>query len=215
MYNWRAKSLTPPWYRMGYAVDDAEQKAVRASHNAYAKKTRHSTDDGEVFRWVPPPGCGPGLTCVFNQLVVRNRADLHPIAERFRARAQQETLNANQVAELVISFVQAIRYEVPKSEPFGVLPPTLVAAESHGDCDSKSLLALMLLKEVGITGVMISSTAHRHTMIGVPLITSGKHFSHAGRRYAFTECTAAGAPIGYMDPKLETPNDWRVEPVNL
>jgi hypothetical protein len=215
MFSWKAKSLTPNSYRMGYALAEAEQEAVHASHNDYAKKTKHSTDDGEVFTWVPPPGCPPSLSCVLNQLVVRNRSDLQPIADLFRTRAQQESLDANQVAALVVGFVQSIRYQVPKAEPFGVLPPALVAAESWGDCDSKSLLALMLLEEVGITGVMISSAAHRHSMVGVPLITTGKHFSHAGRRYAFVECTAAGAPIGYIDPKLESPYDWRVVPVNL
>lgn len=215
MYAWRAQSLVPTDYRMGYALEGSEQTSVRASHRAYAKKVGHETEDGEVFRWSPPPGCGGGMTCVFEQLVVRNRPDVLPIAEKFLVRVQSGGLNSLQATQLVISWVQAIRYEVPKQEPFGVLPPALVAAESRGDCDSKALLALMILHELGIKGVLISSSIHRHTMLGVPLPVAGSYFTHQGRRYAFVECTAAGAPIGYLDPKLKKPNDWQAVPVKL
>lgn len=215
MYGWRARTLTPKDYRMGYALAGTEQLAVRDAHLSYARKVNHETDDGEVFRWTPPPGCSGGLTCVFEQLVARNRDAVRPIAERFRVRIQAAKLDSLQASTLVVSWVQAIRYEVPRKEPFGVLPPALVAAESRGDCDSKALLALMILHELGVEGMLISSSIHRHTMLGIPLPVSGSYFTYAGRRYAFTECTAKGAPIGYMDPKLKSPNDWRAVPVKL
>ncbi len=215
MYAWRARTLLPRDYRMGYALAGNEQESVRNAHNAYARKVHHESEDGEIFRWTPPPGCAGGLSCVFEQLVKRNRADLKPIVERFRARASAAKLDSMQTAVLVISWVQAIRYEVPKVEPFGVLPPALSAAESRGDCDSKALLALMILDELGIRGMLISSSIHRHTMLGIPLPVSGSYFTYAGRRYAFTECTAAGAPIGYMDPKLKSPNDWTAVPIKM
>jgi len=213
MYAWRARKLVPRDYRMGYALAGTEQTSIRNDLQRYARSVKHETDDGEVFRWSPPPGCRGGLKCVFEKLIARNRSDVLPIAERFRSRARSSKLDSLQTAMLVISWVQAIRYEVPKKAPFGVLPPALVAAESRGDCDSKALLALMILHELGIDGMLISSSIHRHTMLGLPLPVAGAHFRYGGRRYAFTECTAKGAPIGYMDPKLKSPNDWKAVPV--
>ncbi len=215
MYGWRARTLVPMDYRMGYALEGSEQAAVRDAHHAYARKVRHETTDGEVFRWMPPPGCVGSLACVFEELVKKNRASVKPIAERFRLRVSAAGLDAMQAATLVVTWVQAIRYEVPLKEPFGVLPPALVAAESWGDCDSKALLALMILHELGIEGLLVSSSIHRHTMLGIALPASGNHFTYAGRRYAFTECTAVGAPIGYMDPKLKQPNDWSAVVVRM
>jgi hypothetical protein len=97
---------------------------------------------------------------------------------------------------------------VPDKEPFGLLVPALVVAEKRGDCDSKSLLALMLLHELGIESVIVESEAHHHAMLGVPLPSQGASFEYNGHRYAFTECTAEGWPIGRMDPRLTHPNDW-------
>ncbi|MFW5740491.1 MAG: hypothetical protein ACOC1F_09005, partial [Myxococcota bacterium] len=163
----------------------------------------------------PGPACQGDMRCVFEELVAHNRPAVLPIAERFRARAKSTGMNAVEAAELIIAFVQDIRYEIPKAEPFGVLPPSLVMSESRGDCDSKALLALMLLREINVSSILISSQAHRHTMLGVALPASGRSFSHAGRRYAFVECTAKGSPIGHINPELLRPNDWRAVPVRV
>ena len=89
-------------------------------------------------------------------------------------------------------------------------PPSLVVKERDGDCDSKTLLAHMILRELGIESVLVSSDAHRHTMLGLALPSAGTTFTHRGRRYAFVEMTAKRAPIGYIDPRLLRPNDWHV-----
>src|SRR6201999_3184582 len=109
-------------------------------------------------------------------------------------------LDALQTATLVVAFVQSIQYEVP-DEPLGLLPPALVAAERRGDCDSKSLLALVLLKELGIDAVMLESDAQHHAMLGVALPAPGTSITVQGRRYAFTECTGTGWAIGQIDPR--------------
>jgi hypothetical protein len=71
----------------------------------------------------------------------------------------------------------------------------------------------MLLRDMGIDSIMLSSVAHRHAMLGIALPAPGTPFTHAGRRYAYTECTAKGSPIGHINPELLRPNDWRAVPV--
>jgi transglutaminase-like putative cysteine protease len=215
MFHWLVADMRPSGYRLGYSLSELEERQIAADHEKYARSVGHERVDAEVFKWAPPPECGTDLRCPFEQLMGRNRPAVLPLAERFRARAASAGLTSAQLASIVVGFVQSIRYEVPREVPFGVLPPALVASEKRGDCDSKALLALMILRELGIDGRLVSSQAHRHSMLGVAIPSSGKYFEHAGRRFAFTECTAVGAPIGFMDPRFSHPDDWRVVPVRI
>jgi hypothetical protein len=169
----------------------------------------------DSFVWSPGPECRGDMRCVFEDMVARNRPGILPIAERFRTHAKSSGMTVLQATELIVAFVQDIRYEIPKKEPFGVLPPALVMSESRGDCDSKALLGLMLLREINVSSILISSQAHRHTMLGVALPASGRSFTFAGRRYAYVECTAKGSPIGHVNSDLLHPNDWRAVPVRV
>lgn len=57
------------------------------------------------------------------------------------------------------------------------------------------------------------STARSSSWKLVALPTIGEKVKLLGRDYAFVEMTAENAPIGHVNPKLLTPNDWRVVPV--
>jgi hypothetical protein len=152
---------------------------------------------------------------VLEELAGRSKDSVEPIAAVFKRRARDAKLSSLDLASIIVGFVQYIRYEIPRDEPFGLLPPSLVAYQKRGDCDSKALLGHMLLSEVGISSVILSSIAHKHAMLGIALPVPGKTHSHAGARYAYTECTAKGSPIGHINPELLRPDDWRVLPVAL
>jgi transglutaminase-like putative cysteine protease len=213
-YRFEVRPLEPKIYRAAYALAEAEHKEVRAEYVRWARSVGFEKIDRDRFRWHPPEGCGSDLRCVFDEAARRDAPDLAPLADLFRARSRDAHLNTLQAAELVVGFVQAIQYEVP-DEPFGLLPPALVAAERRGDCDSKSLLALILLRALGIDAVMLESEAHHHAMLGVNLPAPGASMEVQGRRYAFTECTAVGWPIGQIDPRLLHPNDWHASKVHF
>ena len=69
----------------------------------------------------------------------------------------------------------------------------------------------MILNQLGVEAVILSSKAHAHTMVGVPLPVDGTTFRWQARKYAFAETTAKGARLGYLPPELSSPNDWHVE----
>jgi hypothetical protein len=114
----------------------------------------------------------------------------------------------------VITFVQEIHYRIPDEEPFGVKAPALVVKDAEGDCDSKSLLAHIILRSLGIGSVLISSEAHKHTMLGLAQPAAGRSFTWQGRKYAFVELTAKRSPVGHVNPQLLRPNDWQVVAMN-
>jgi transglutaminase-like putative cysteine protease len=205
--------LKPKTYRTAYALGDGENKKVKKALADYAISVGFNRIDKNRFRWVPPEGCGRDMRCVLEVIARRNQPDIEPIAERFRRRARQAKLSPLETAQLVVSFVQHIPYQIPRDSPFGILPPAIVVHEKRGDCDSKALLALLILRSLGIESVIVSSNTHHHAMLGVGLPSQGTTIDHDGRRYALTECTAPGWPIGRMHPKLRTPNDWKVVPV--
>jgi hypothetical protein len=210
---WNAR-LRPSTYRVGYALGAQEEVSVEAAYARWARSVRFQNAGGGRFKWVPPPGCTGDMHCAYDALAERGMPDLEPLIERFRARQRAAHLSSLDLAALVVTFVQNIRYEVPKDEPFGILPPPLVVSEQRGDCDSKALLGHVLLHALGIDSVLLSSDAHRHAMLGIALPASGTKITYAGRSYAVTEMTAKGSPIGHMNSSLTHPNDWRPIPIH-
>jgi hypothetical protein len=214
-YSWRDRRLEPDVYRAGYALGAEEQKAVNDAHWKLAEKVNFKDQGDGHFRWTPPSGCGPHMQCIFEELASRSKPDLEPLAARFRARVDEAKLDPSDAAQLVTSFVQAIPYQIPEKLPFGLLPPALVAARKTGDCDSKALLLHMLLASLGIDSVLLTSDAHRHSMLAVAVPVSGDKIVHQGRSYAWVEVTAKNAPIGWISKDLLKPNDWVVVPVRV
>ncbi len=212
LHQWKAVRLVPNEYKLEYAISTEEQKKILGAHHRFAEKTRY-TDLGEGrFRWFIPPGCEQDMGCAFGAMTDASREAMKPLVKLFKERAKKADMNSDQVANLIVTFVQQIRYERPKDQPFEILPPANVVAEKRGDCDSKSLLAHLLLREFGIDSVMLSSRAHGHAMLGIAIPAPGKRFSFGGRTYAFTELTAANSPIGHINPELTRPDDWKIVP---
>jgi hypothetical protein len=211
-HTWLDRYLRPDVYRLGYALAPAEAAAVDGDLQAWSRKVGYESESKDRFRWRPPAGCEQGFACVYQSIAARSLADVEPIVARFRARGRDAKLSTWDLTELVVTFVQAIPYEIPEQEPFGVLPPALVASRRKGDCDSKALLAHMILHGLGVDTMMVGSSAHHHEMLGIALPAQGTKFTYAGRDYAFTEMTAKGSPIGHINPQLLAPNDWKPVP---
>ena len=200
----------PPTHKLAYRVADTEQTAIMKFYNDFAKSVQFKRMGPKAFQWIPPAGCPADMSCVYKKLITRTHDDILVIAQRLKKRADEGKLTSLQLAEVALAYVQNIPYEVPE-EPFGLLPPPLVIARKKGDCDSKSLLLYMILNQLGIETVILSSQAHHHSLTGIALPSAGTSFRWKERKYAFAETTAKGAPIGYLPKDLTSPNDWVVE----
>ncbi|MFO0616562.1 MAG: hypothetical protein U0414_28475 [Polyangiaceae bacterium] len=208
-HDWDSPAIPPKKFSLTYtlsrrAADDVEERFKR-----YADSVRYVSGEEHRFKWVPPAGCSGDMGCVFQELTEEDRDAIQPVVALFKKRQQEAKLGTLELAQLIVNFVQDIRYFEPDDAPFGMLPPALVLSRSNGDCDSKSLLAKMLLGEFGIDSIMLSSALHRHAMLGIALPVKGTKMIVEGREYAFTELTAKGAVIGYLFPDQAKPNDWK------
>lgn len=213
-YDWRVEALRPADYQVGYGLSTAMAQHYARDLQEYAQRLRYRSLEEDRFSFRPPPGCERlPMACVYSQLMRSNAKPVHALGERFAARVRSQRLSAPQAADLIVTFVQRIHYEVPRDQPFGVLPPALVPAQGRGDCDSKALLAAMLLRQVGIDAVVLSSERLGHAAVGVGLPGPGAQFEHAGRSYRYAEVTAQGWPIGMLPPRYDKPRLWAVMPV--
>lgn len=211
-YVWEAPPLTPRHYAAAYALSPRTATELESDYRAYAERLgfRFLTDERIVFQ--PPPGCGRDLSCVYAQLLASNRRSLAPLAERFLSRAREARLRDPELATLIVTFVQRLRYAMPSREPFGLLPPALVAKHAWGDCDSKALLAIALLEASGIPSQMLASDSLAHAAVGVSIPGGGDGLSYRGRRYLYAEVTSEGWPIGTIPPAYADLRQWTIVP---
>lgn len=211
-YGWSAPLLAPSRYAAGYALDRGESQRSMADFYAFAARfdARQLPNGNTVYHTTRD--CPEPMYCVHRFVATRDRADLRPLALLFSARAQSTGMSIVGLADLIVTFTQNVDYRIPAEQPFGVLPPAVVATSGAGDCDSKAILALVLLQEVGIDAVLLASEAHEHAAVGiaVPVSGGGVFVAPGGGAYAYAEVTRPGWPIGQMPPDTISPNDWRV-----
>ena len=171
---------------------------------------------GNDFTWAPPVACRKReWECVFDAVAKDNADDIAPLTQLFRHQQQEQNLDARQLTELVVSFVQNITYRLPTeaTAAFGLLPPVIVVADGSGDCDSKALLSVIILRQLGVDAVVLLASGLGHAALGVALPVSGKKFSHSGKKYAFVEVTAPGWALGALPPEYDVDKAWKVIPV--
>ena len=172
---------------------------------------RYEKTNGNQFNWVPPVECNDmPWKCIFRDVSLDNQDDLTALVSLFRKYQTAHQLNDLQTVDLVMSFVQTIPYRLPTESPFGLLPPALVLTDGSGDCDSKSLLAAMLLESLGIDCAILYSAKLEHAALGVVIPSSGQWFSFSGKKYYYVESTNTGWPAGKIPPEYDKPNLWQV-----
>ncbi len=212
-YLWSVEDLNPPRHQVQYGlgaslitkIEHDEEELGRRMHFRAISRTR--------FTFRAPPDCQVDMRCVYEELMHTNTEPVEELGTRFLTYIRAHELSSAQAAELIIGFVQRIHYEVPAPEvPFGVIPPALVPAKNGGDCDSKALLAVMLLREVGIDAVLLYSDQLEHAAVGVGLPGSGTVIRYGGRAWRYAEVTAEGWPLGMIPPPYDKPQLWTVVP---
>lgn len=214
-YVWRVDTLAPPRFQLGYGLGAPLADALEREHRELGKRLHFRPLSRDRFTYRAPPHCGRDMRCVYEELMRTHTEPVRQLGEPFLEFIRTHQLNPAQAAELIIGFVQRIRYELPGMEvPFGIIPPALVPAKDRGDCDSKALLAVMLLRQAGIDAVLLSSDPLAHAAVGVGLPGGGRALHHGGRAWRYAELSTEGWPIGMIPPQYDKPRLWTVLPLS-
>lgn len=214
-YHW--KQFVGAW-ELGYGLSEEEHASIYSNFDSLSTRFHFKQGVGTNFTWRPPTECvDREWKCVFDTLAHDNADDIAPLTELFRRVQREKNLNALQTTELVVSFVQNITYRLPTEETaaFGILPPAIVVGDGSGDCDSKALLSVVVLRQLGVDAVILLGSSLGHAALGVALPVSGKKFAHRGVKYAYVEVTAPGWAVGKLPPEYDVPLAWKVIPVDV
>ncbi|MGF7108191.1 hypothetical protein [Treponema pedis] len=113
---------------------------------------------------------------------------------------------AEKASKELLLFVQDFKYERNhQGSDFLNLPEAFL--EKRGDCDSRALLMVLILKQMNIDAVLLVSGTKSHALAGTDCGGSGACFTHNGKNYLLGE-TTAHVPIGEIAEEMSNPEDW-------
>ena len=80
-----------------------------------------------------------------------------------------------------------------------------------GDCDTRSLYAFTILKELGIPASVWISETYGHSVLGVGLpVGNGFYKEINGVKHYAVELTAKGFRLGMISPEQQIQSNWDI-----
>ena len=109
-------------------------------------------------------------------------------------------------ARELLVWLQDFRYE--SSGTFSdLINPLESACTGRGDCDSRALIYLIMLRHLGIEGILMVSHVHAHALAAVDVPGEGARFPHKNRSWLVAELTDKVA-LGMIAADMADPEDW-------
>ena len=136
--------------------------------------------------------------------------DVQAALEDAAAEKDAETPDAA-LAQMLLSWAQDLRYErrsadVDKADFSDVVS---VLRDCGSDCDSRSLLLAVLLKNMGMDSCFFVSSAYSHALLGVVLDGKlGQAIEIDGKRYLLGDTTVRGLTFGRIDATQADKSKW-------
>ncbi|GAB1856415.1 hypothetical protein MHTCC0001_12500 [Flavobacteriaceae bacterium MHTCC 0001] len=148
---------------------------------------------------------------------------IEELAKTFYAYQQKEQMSRRDFAELIISAIQDIPYNLilgrvctdKDMKPcygnikFGVFAPAEFIASLRGDCDTRTILLFTLLSRFNYDIAILNSEVYKHSVLGIHIPATGKYKTIHNKKYYFVETTARGCPIGYLASDVSDIKKWK------
>lgn len=153
----------------------------------------------------------------------KNYYRVNTVVDWFKEKAKSEGWSSYDLAVNVIKALQSIVYGSPEklAEPsdksaseLGFFTPNEVAYYNKGDCDTKSLFIVLILKRLGYDAAMFYSEVYSHAMVALNINATGTYMSYKGKKYYFVESTYPGWAIGQISEDWNDVSNWYLLPIN-
>jgi hypothetical protein len=154
----------------------------------------------------------------------KNYYRVNQVTDWFKEKAKTEKWSSYDLAVNVIKALQSIVYGSPEKlaeKPadasaitLGFFTPNEVAYYNSGDCDTKSLFIVLILKRLGYDALMLYSEVYSHAMVGLAINATGTYASYKGKKYYFVESTYPGWAIGQVSEDWNDLSNWYILPIN-
>jgi len=113
-------------------------------------------------------------------------------------------------AERLLSWVQGFDYR--RTGGSDLISPFSAAAFQEGDCDSRSLLYIILLNHYGIDSALMVSSVYSHAMAAVDIQAGGAKININDRGFTVAE-TTDDVGIGMIAADMADPANWIIIPL--
>ena len=113
-------------------------------------------------------------------------------------------------AERLLAWVQGFGYR--RTGGSDLISPYSAAAFEEGDCDSRSLLYIILLNHYGIDSALMVSSVYSHAMAAVGVDAGGAKITIKDREFTVAETTDDVA-LGLIASDMADPAGWIVIPL--
>ncbi|UGS19877.1 hypothetical protein [Flavobacterium cyclinae] len=174
---------------------------------------------------------------IIHNLKENDKSKLNGLYRMFDSIQNANQLNKNQFAEMVVTFVQDIRYALVLSDGcdpslyndrftrnyllnnkgfcdgnqrFGINTPVEFLTNLKGDCDTRTLLLYTILSHYNYDVAVMSSEFYGHSILGINLPYNGLAYNYKNQKYILWETTALGAKPGIISNDISNTNYWRI-----
>jgi len=139
----------------------------------------------------------------FDDMVKISQSDIAPLSSAFRQLQKSETWSDEDLARVILNFVQNIPYVKNKvatgmEDYHSFAIETIVAG--IGDCEDKTILGAAIYKNLGYNVILINPPAH--ITIGIAGNYKGYGIDYEGEHYYYAEVTTPGWQIGELRADL-------------
>lgn len=110
------------------------------------------------------------------------------------------------IVKELLSWAQGFTYERNFSGSDFTNLPTAFASET-GDCDSRSLLMVLLLNQLGIDAILLVSPEYSHAVAAIDCPGTGARFESGGKKYLIADPTAKVGP-GLIAQDMSDASKW-------
>ncbi|NLJ05053.1 MAG: hypothetical protein GX435_04985, partial [Exilispira sp.] len=158
----------------------------------------------------------------YQEMFNKNFYRINSVAEFFEKEAKNRGWNSYDLAYQVIRSIQHIPYERPynvvtdKTKGANILDyftPNEIAWYKKGDCDTKSMFIVLVLRRLGYDACIYYSAEYGHAMVGLSISASGTYKEYNNKKYYFVESTYPGWKIGDLPPQMGDTKKWMIVPI--
>lgn len=193
-YSWQYKGAT---YKLN-------ENLYKSSYDFYRSEPKKFSYTGQL-----PADWEDKFFALFLKIPAEDQT-FKKIATDLQSLGKQHDLSDDQIVELTLSFVQSIPYDDAKAKEIlsktgnaSVRYPYEVLYENLGVCSDKSILASVLLRQMGYGTSLFAYDDDNHMALG---IECPKNSSTYGSGYCYAETTAVGNKIGIIPNIDQTSN---------
>jgi hypothetical protein len=158
----------------------------------------------------------------YQEMFNKNFSRVDNVVQWFKDEAKKQGWSSYDLAANVMKFIQKIPYERPynivkdKTKASNILDyftPNEIAYYDKGDCDTKSMFMIMILRQLGFDAVIYYSFGYSHAMAGININSAGTYTTYNNKKYYFIESTYPGWKIGDLPPQMGDTNKWKLIPI--